>query len=116
RALELLQVPGQALGDRHAARVDADEAEVRDALVALHDLVSDALQRPLHLGGAHEGRLEGQVGVVYGRVRHVLSFPASRDRLKGSSECTAPGEGAYRVGGTDALSAAWRRCRRPRPR
>ena len=45
-ARALLDEPAEALRDRHAARVDADERDRVEVLVALDDLVRDARERP----------------------------------------------------------------------
>ena len=45
-ARALLDQPAQTLRDRDAARVDADERDRLEVLVALDDLVRDARERP----------------------------------------------------------------------
>ena len=45
-AAEVLDQAPQPLGERHPARVDADERDVRDLVVALDDLVGDPRERP----------------------------------------------------------------------
>ena len=60
--------PGQAPRHRDAAAADADEDELVDAAVALHDLVSDAGQRATQVVGvedaafAHAALLGGLAG------------------------------------------------------
>ena len=44
----------QSLGERHAARLDADEGQAVSAAVLLDDLVADANQRPPHIVGGHD--------------------------------------------------------------
>jgi hypothetical protein len=75
----------QPLGERHAARVDADERHARKVGVSLDDLVRDPRQRLADRVGIEDGL--GFRGLrSYGAVRVRLtfdSFPASRDRVKG---------------------------------
>ena len=53
-ALVALDGARQPLGQRHAARLDADEGEAVSAAVLLDDLVTDANQRPAHIVGGHD--------------------------------------------------------------
>ena len=48
------QHTGKALGEKHAAALDADEDDFTAFFVALGDFVSDAGQRPLHGGGIQD--------------------------------------------------------------
>ena len=58
RALDLLDLLSQALGEQIAARDDADEREVVRALVGLEDLMRDAHQRALDLVCVHADVLD----------------------------------------------------------
>ena len=71
--------PPQPLRERHAARVDADERDRVEVLVALDDLVRDARERPLD-------RFAVQQDSPIRARRHAAalhSFPASLSRFKG---------------------------------
>ena len=84
-ALELGDPAAQALRERDAARVDADERDLREVGVALDDLVRDPRQRLLDRLGV-EDRLRCRGLRAHGALGVVLtfdSFPASRDRVKG---------------------------------
>ncbi len=59
---------GETLGQRHAATLDADEAEVVGAVVLLDDLMGETNDGALDLGGGHELRLLAQ------RVRAIGGF------------------------------------------
>src|SRR5581483_11210548 len=93
--------PAQPLGERDAARVDADERDVVEIRIALDDLVRDPGQRPLDILAVEQDLLALRVHRAHacgrGRMRagRVIrnSFPASRDRVKGVSGRAAP----YRV-------------------
>jgi len=61
--LDGLDELGEALGERHAAALDADEAEVGAAVVALDDLVGEANEGALDLGGGHEAALLAKAGI-----------------------------------------------------
>ena len=77
--------PPQPLGQRDAARVDADEGEALEVGVPLDDLVRDPRQRALDRLGV-ENDLRGGCARSQGALRARLtfdSFPASRDRVKG---------------------------------
>ena len=60
---------GEAGGERFAAPENADEHDVLRALIALHDLVGDARQRPAHLARVHH---------LSFRRRHFRLFPSAR--------------------------------------
>src|SRR5712692_3921760 len=79
-AREVLDQATEALGERHPARVDADERDLVELGVALDDLVRNAVERPVERLGVEEHPLaDGRLG----GLGHVLSFPASPDRVKG---------------------------------
>jgi hypothetical protein len=82
---QLLDAAAQALGERDAARVDADEGDALEIGVPLDDLVRDPRQRSLDRLG-----IEDSLGFRGLRAQSALralltfdSFPASRDRVKG---------------------------------
>ena len=58
RALDGLDLLGQALGEQIAPRHDADERDVARALVRLEDLMRNARQRPLDLVRVHADGLD----------------------------------------------------------
>ena len=60
---------GQPAGQRHATGRDAQQDEVVGALVALEDLVGDAGQRPVDVGGL-EHRRGRAAGAQHGRPSH----------------------------------------------
>ena len=87
--------PAQALRDRHAARMDADEGGPVEVGVALDDLVRDADERALdrfvveqdlrgRQAGLRQGRTEVEGLVRAGACVILDSFPASLDRVKGA--------------------------------
>jgi hypothetical protein len=82
---QLRDPAAQPLGERNAARVDADERDAAEVGVALDDLVRDPRQRAFDRLGVENGlRFRGVR--AYGALRALLtfdSFPASRDRVKG---------------------------------
>ena len=81
----------EPLGERDAARVDADEREPAEVVVALDDLVRDARERAREGLGVQQGlrRCRGR-----GRACSFRSFPASLDRVKGSGgSVNAPEDG-----------------------
>src|SRR5579862_137043 len=78
----LLDEPAQALGDRHAARVDTDERDVVEILVPFDDLVRDAAQRPRDRLGV-EQKLRRRAD---GMVRHSTPFRPRWTGLKGRSD------------------------------
>jgi hypothetical protein len=85
RAGELLDALAQPLRERDAARVDADEGDLREVGVALDDLVRDPRQRLRDRVGVEKRSCCRGLG-GYGPLRANLtfdSFPASRDRVKG---------------------------------
>jgi hypothetical protein len=87
RAGELGDPAAQALGERDAARVDADEGDALELGVALDDLVRDARQRALDVIGIEDSLGFGGLRAAQGTLRALLtfySFPASRDRVKGA--------------------------------
>ena len=58
--------PREAPGERHAARPDADEAELLDAAIALENLVRDARERAAHAVGVHHDGHEDTSGTRIG--------------------------------------------------
>ena len=83
---ELADPPAQALRERHAARVDADERDPRQVGVALDDLVRDPGERLLDRLGIEDGlRCRGVRAQrrAQGWSLTFDSFSASRDRVKG---------------------------------
>jgi hypothetical protein len=83
---ELGDAAAQALRERDAARVDADECHALEVGIALDDLVRDPRQRALDRLGVEKGLRFGDRRAVQGALRALLtfdSFPASRDRVKG---------------------------------
>ena len=80
-ARALLDQPAQTLRDRDAARVDADERDRVEILVALDDLVRDARERPAD-GLVVEQDLRRR---LRRQGETSDSFPASRDRVKGAT-------------------------------
>ena len=94
RAAQVLDALPQPLRERDAARVDADEGDLREVGVALDDLVRDPRQRLRDRVGVEKRSCCRGLG-GYGPLRANLtfdSFPASRDRVKG----VRVGAGAYR--------------------
>jgi hypothetical protein len=77
--------PAQALRERHAARVDADERDGVEIPVAFDDLVCDPRNRSLDRLLVEDdlaGRgLRSQPALRVPLT--IYSFPASRDRVKG---------------------------------
>ena len=65
--LDGLDELGDALGEGDAAALDADEAEVGAAVVALDDLVRETDEGALDLGGGHEAALLAEVRLGGGR-------------------------------------------------
>ena len=59
-ALDMLDIGSDALRNRHAARADAHDDDVVDALVALDDLMRDARQGAANPLGIHDDGLVGQ--------------------------------------------------------
>jgi hypothetical protein len=103
RAAQVLDPPAEALRERHAARVDADEGDLGEVGVALHDLVRDPRDRL-------RDRLDVENRRAYRRVRAQKalramltydSFPASRDRVKG----VLVGAARYTFGRTASASS-----------
>ena len=85
--------PAEALRERDAAAVDADERDLVEVVVPLDDLVRDAGERPVDRLGVEDdlpcrharlGQGAGRVAGVAGVQRHSSSFPASLDRVKGN--------------------------------
>jgi len=83
-AADGLDVGGRAPGERHAARLDADEAEGGDVALLLDDLVRHAHEGAVHLGRVNE-RDVGRVGV---RIVHSLASCAPVSYL--TAKKTAP--------------------------
>ena len=75
----LLDQAAQPLGERHAARVDADERDRLEVVVALDDLVRDPGERSCDLFGVQEDPVRGGRG----RVRHSTPFRPRWTGLKG---------------------------------
>jgi hypothetical protein len=85
RAGELVDAAAEALRERDAAGVDADQRDPLEVGVALGDLVRDPGQRARDGLGVENGLRCGGLR-RYRAVRAYLtfdSFPASRDRVKG---------------------------------
>ena len=70
--LETLEDRGDAVGEHHPARGDAEEDEIGAAAIGLEDLVRDAGQSPRDISL-----------LQHGARQHLTSFPASLDGLKG---------------------------------
>ena len=75
----LLDEPPEALGDRDAARVDADQGDAVEVDVPLDDLVRDPGQRALDRVLVQQDRWRGR----HGRVRHSTPFRPRWTGLKG---------------------------------
>jgi hypothetical protein len=85
-AAHFADAPAQPLGQRDAARVDADERDALEIRVALDDLVRDPRQRALDVLGVENGLRFRGLRATQGTLRALLtfdSFPASQDRVKG---------------------------------
>jgi hypothetical protein len=83
---QLLDAVAQPLGQRHAARVDADKGDALELGIALDDLVRDPRQRALDRLGIEDSVRFGGLR-AQSALRALLtfySFPASRDRVKGA--------------------------------
>ena len=78
-AAELLDQPAEAVRERDAARVDADERDRVEVGVRLDDLVGDPVKGALERFCVEE--LPAQRGL--GQRVNPISFPASLDRVKG---------------------------------
>src|ERR671925_2362319 len=92
-AAELVDQPAEALRDRDAARVDADQRHPVEVRVRLDDLVRDAGERP-----GDRRLVQQDFRARLGRQRQPLSFPASRDRVKGrgaSGRLQGPADGSH---------------------
>ena len=82
RLLDGLDELGDALGEGNAAALDADEAEVGAAVIALDDLVRQPDEGALDLGGGHEPSLLAELWLGGGRsgcggtgeIAHGLPF------------------------------------------
>src|SRR5919109_2661783 len=75
---ELVDQPAEALRDRDAPRVDADQRDPVEIRVRLDDLVRDTGERP-----GDRCLVQQDLRARLGRQGQPLSFPASRDRVKG---------------------------------
>ena len=100
--LDLLPAPlldqrGEPLCERDAAGVDADEREPAEVVVALDDLVRDPRERALEALCPGDLAQQWLDRMAVGAVRtHSTSFPASLDRVKGSSAILArPADGHH---------------------
>ncbi len=72
----------EPLRQRHAPRVDPDEGEARDVVVALDQLVGESRERPpegVCVEDLARPATRGGIG-----VHRFRSFPASLDRFKGN--------------------------------
>ena len=76
----LLDQRRQALGERDAARVDADECEPAEVVVSLDDLVRDTGERAAESLGVEQGFRRRAVGDVR---THSTPFRPRRTGLKG---------------------------------
>src|SRR5205807_3017456 len=86
-ALDALERLGQAPGQWHAARLQPDQAHTLEAVVALHDLVGDAGDRPPQVLAVHDPGAGNKNAPVRGRCGSFalsqavpLSVPVSPDR------------------------------------
>jgi hypothetical protein len=102
----------QALGDRDAARVDADERDPLEVGIALDDLVRDPRQRALDRLAIEDRLRFGGLRAAQGTLRALLtfySFPASRDRVKGGvsvRDCKErPGRYCLATGSSKSISS-----------
>ena len=83
---QLGDAAAQPLGDRHAARVDADQGDALELGISLDDLVRDPRQRALDVLCIEDSLGFGGLRAAQGTLRALLtfySFPASQDRVKG---------------------------------
>ena len=62
---------GQALGERHAATLDADEAEIFCAIIFLDDFMRETNEGALDFRAGHEALLFAELGQGSGGFRHV---------------------------------------------
>ena|SRR5205807_8958772 len=69
RLLELAENHGQTLGEDVAFADNADDHNIFDAAIALHDLVRDPMQRAADLVGVHHGCLEATLSDAHERRR-----------------------------------------------
>jgi hypothetical protein len=92
---ELLDQPAEAVCERHAARVNADECDLLEVGVAFDDLVGDARE------AFRDRRLvQERFRARLCRQRQPHSFPASRDRVKGrgaEGSLARPADGGARA-------------------
>ncbi len=65
----------QPLRQRHSAALDADQRQVFAAIALLDDLVGQAHQGSLNLGGGHQPALDAQGGLVW-HFAHRFSLAA----------------------------------------
>jgi hypothetical protein len=77
---ELADQAGHPAGQRDAARPDADQHDVLDAAVPLHDLVGHPRECPAHLVGRHQGAAGG--GSWRCEVAHVAAPPVERGTVR----------------------------------
>ena len=66
----------QALGERHAAGVDADERDGVEVVVALDDLVRDPRERPLDRFAVEQQAPVGGHGMLLHRLLSGLAGPS----------------------------------------
>ena len=78
-ALDLFNVSRQPLGERDAAGLDTDEAEVFGAVVLFDDLVGNAHERPLHGGLVHD------LGFKVHGLPHPFRHLGNKKTLTGNS-------------------------------
>ena len=102
RALDGLDLLGQALGEQVAARHDADERDVARALVGLEDLMRDARQRPLDLVCVHADGLDRSCVV---HTHPFLTSSAYRRTCSPPGSAPAPAMPGVRVAPELAASA-----------
>ena len=73
---DLLEHPGETLGEHVAARADADQREVLGAAVALENFVRDARQRASHAVGVHD---DGHQEPAFARLKSPSFGAAGQD-------------------------------------
>ena len=67
-----------AVRERDAAPLDADQRQVVRAAVLLDDLVADADERPAHLVGGHDPARALAQGLLLSSSAHRLAAPDER--------------------------------------
>ena len=108
-AAELLDQPAEALRERDAARVDADERDRVEVGVRLDDLVGDAVKGALERVCVEQLPRQREPGAAV----NLVSFPASRDRVKGRCGAqTSASRGRHRRRAPDRPDRRPRRRRR----